>query len=138
MKTFILFISLVITSLALKAQSQIPDAKSYIGSWKLTKGLIHGSPETDGMLTINNPDGTFSMYTTVANQESGKSFLQSGTFEVTSDSTYTVKILKHADDQEMVGKTILVKFRFKDSNTMLTSWKLEGSAWMPEVWERIE
>lgn len=138
MKTLILFISLVITSLTLKAQAQIPDAKLYVGSWKLTKGLVHGSPDTNGMFQINNPDGTFTMYTTVSNQESGKLFLQSGTYEMTSDSTCTVKILKHGDDQEMVGKTLLIKFRFKDSNTMLATWKLEGSAWMPEVWERMK
>ena len=138
MKTAILFLSLVITSFTLKAQAQIPDSKSYAGSWKLSKGLIHGSPETDGMFTINNPDGTFYTYTTVAKQESGKSFLQSGTYEMTSDSTCTVKILKHANSPEMVGAMILVKFRFEGSNTMHSLWKLERNGWMPEVWERVK
>ena len=138
MKTTILFLSLVITSLAIEAQAPIPDSKSYVGSWKLSKGLIHGSPETDGMLTVNNPDGTFTMYTTVANKESGKSFLQSGTCEMTSDSTCTVKILKHANSPDMVGATILVKFRLIDNDTMLWRWKLGGNSWMPEVWERVK
>jgi len=138
MKTVVLFLSLVIISLAIEAQAPNSGSNSYVGSWKLSKGLIHGSPETDGMLTVNNPDGTFTMYTTVANQNSGNSFLQSGTYEMTSDSTCTVKILKHANSPDMIGASILVKFRFTDSNTMYSRWKLEGSGWMPEVWERVK
>ena len=138
MKTTILFLCLVITSFTLKAQTQIPDSKSYAGSWKLSKGLIHGSPETNGMFTVNNPDGTFYTYTTIGNQNSGNSFLQSGTYEMTSDSTCTVKILKHANSPDMVGAMILVKFRFEGSNTMHSLWKLERNGWMPEVWERVK
>jgi len=138
MKTTVLFLSLVLISFTLKAQTNIPDSKSYVGFWQLSKGLMHGSTETNGMFTVNNPDGTFYMFTTSGGDNLKASILQYGTYKMTSDSTCTVKILQHPTSPNMVGKTIFIKYRFIDTNTMLSQWKLDDFDWMSELWQRVK
>jgi hypothetical protein len=138
MKTTVLFLSLVIFSFTLKAQTNISDSKSYVGFWQLSKGLMHGSTKTNAMFTVNNPDGTFYMFTTNGCDSLKASILQYGTYNMTSDSTITVKILQHPTQPDMIGKTIFIKYRLIDENTLFSQWKLDNFSWMPELWYRVK
>ena len=128
----------IISCTTTKVMTHIPDSNSYVGIWQLSKGLMHGSAETNGMFTVNNPDGTFYMYTTSGRDSLKASILQYGTYEMTSDSTCNVKILQHPTNPNMIGKTIFIKYRFIDTNTLYSQWKLDNFAWMPELWQRVK
>lgn len=139
MKKHAIFLSLLFSTFVLFGQTHIPASKSFVGIWRLSEGMLHGSDKTTGMFTVNNPDGTFYLFTTSGTVSTYASVLQYGTYEMTSDSTCTEKITKHMTNPIMDDQIILIKFRLIDENTMISQWKL-GSInmeWMPEKWVRV-
>jgi len=138
MKKTILLLSIVFISFALNAQTHIPASKSFVGFWRLTHGLMHGSSETKGMFKVNNPDGTFFLFTTSGTDSTYASILQYGIYKMTSDSTCTEQIVKHSTNPAMNGSNFLIKFRFIDENTMISQWKLGNYQWISEEWSRVQ
>jgi hypothetical protein len=104
----------------------------------MSKGLMHGSAETIEMYSVNNPDGTFYMYTISGKDSLKTNMLQYGTYQITSDSTCTEQIVKHCTNSAMNGSKILIKYRLIDDNTLLWQWKLGNYNWMTEKWSRVE
>ncbi|MFA6401182.1 MAG: DUF4488 domain-containing protein [Salinivirgaceae bacterium] len=138
MKKTILLLCLGFVSCALSAQTHIPASKSFVGIWRLTDGMIHGSNRTTGMFTVNNPDGTFYLFTTSGTDSTFASILQYGTYKLTSDSTCTEQIVKHNSNPSMDGSNFLIKFRFIDENTMISQWKLGDFPYISEKWSRVQ
>ena len=138
MKKAILLLSIVFVSFALYAQTHIPASKSFVGFWRLTEGMMHGSIETKGMFTVNNPDGTFYLFTTSGTDSTYASILQYGIYKMTSDSTCTEQIVKHNTNPSMDGRICLIKFRFIDENTMISQWKLGDLPYFSEKWSRVQ
>jgi hypothetical protein len=138
MKKAIFVLSIVFVSFALNAQTHLPESKSFIGFWRLTEGMMHGSKETTGMFKVNNPDGTFYLFLTSGSDSTYASILQYGTYKMTSDSTCIEQIVKHPTEPAMNGSTFLIKFRFIDDNTMISQWKLNNSKWFSEKWSRVQ
>jgi len=134
---FLIF-NLSFVSCIKSGQTHIPASKSFVGIWRLTEGVMHGSSETTGMFTVNNPDGTFYIFTTSGTDRTNASILQYGTYEITSDSTCNERIVKHNTQPSMNNTKFLIKFRFKDDNTMISQWKLGKSPWFSEEWTRVQ
>jgi hypothetical protein len=125
-------------SCALNVQTHIPASKSFVGFWRLTGGVMHGSSATKGMFTVNNPDGTFYLFTTSGTDSTYASILQYGIYKMTSDSTCTEQIVKHITNPTMDGRIALIKFRFIDENTMILQWKLGDLPYFSEKWSRVK
>ena len=138
MKKTILFLSMILIISSVDAQTHIPASKTMVGFWQLSKGLMHGSNETIGMFTVNNPDGSFYMFTISGKDSLKTTMLQYGTYEITSDSTCTEQIVKHFTNSAMNGSKCLIKFRLIDDNNLLWQWKLGNYNWMTEIWSRVE
>jgi hypothetical protein len=135
-KSMVLFSMILIISSAF-AQVHIPASKSMVGFWKLSIGLKHGSPETIEMYSVNNPDGTFYMFTISGKDSLKTNMLQYGTYSATSDSTCTEQIVKHCTNSAMNGTKVLIRYRLLNDNTMQWQWKLDYSGWMTEIWSRV-
>jgi hypothetical protein len=138
MKKGILIFSLAFVSIFINAQTHIPASKSFVGMWRLTEGMMHGTSKTTGMFTVNNPDGTFYLFTTSGKHSTFAEILQYGTYKMTSDSTCTEQIVKHNTNSAMDSTIFLIKFRFIDDNTMISQWKLGEFHWISEKWTRVQ
>lgn len=60
-----------------------------------------------------------------------------GTYKITSDSTCTEHIVKHAMSPEMSGVDSLLKYKLVDENTLIVQWK-NGEKWIKESWSRLQ
>lgn len=57
---------------------------------------------------------------------------------MTSDSTFTEKIIKHGQNPSMNGSEDLLRFKMIDDNTIaLQYFNSVYKRWIPEVWVRV-
>lgn len=138
MKKSITLLSFVLISVALIAKTHVPESKNIVGIWRQT-GAMSMNGEIirikSGNYKVINPDGTY--YTFIAwglNEPTVVGLY--GTYKMTSDSTITENIIKHANPS-MNGKESKIRFRLIDENTMLIMWNANGN-WIPEHWTRLQ
>ena len=61
-----------------------------------------------------------------------------GSYEMTSDSTFTEKIIKHGQNPGMSGSESQLRFKMIDDNTIaLQYYNSVIKVWIPEVWVRV-
>lgn len=137
MKKAFVLLSLVIVSFALSAQIHVPASKSMVGVWRQT-GAMTNTGELikvrSGNYKIINPDGTSYTIITWGNGSTTIGFY--ATYTITSDSTYTEHIIKHANPA-MNGKDSALRFKLTDENSMRMDWK-SGDRWITESWTRLQ
>lgn len=137
MKKTLLLLCLLIFSIALSAQIQVPASTSMVGVWRQTGAMSNqGELVTirSGNYKIINPDGTTYTIITWGNGSTTIGFY--ATYKITSDSTFTEHCLKHANPA-MDGKDVTIRFRLIDVNTMRMDWNL-GDRWINESWTRLQ
>ncbi len=95
-----------------------------------------------GNYKVLNKDNTF--YTFVVWSSGKQADLPTtigfyGNYTITSDSTFTEKIIEHTLNPAMSGTESELRFRFADPNTLVQYYKLQHSnQWIPELWRRVE
>lgn len=135
-KTFVL-LSLVIFSFALSAQVHVPASKSIVGVWRQTGAMTNTGELVlvkSGNYKIINPDGTSYTIITWGNGSTTIGFY--ATYKITSDSTCTEHIIRHANPT-MNGKECALRFKLTDENSMRMDWNL-GDRWVAESWTRLQ
>jgi len=115
------------------------ESKSLLGVWQQA---IAGQPSIGkayiqkiGNYKIMNADNT--LYTLF---DRGGSLVIGfyGSYEMTSDSTFTEKIIKHGQNPSMNGSEDLLRFKMIDDNTIaLQYFNSVYKRWIPEVWVRV-
>lgn len=137
MKKAFILLSLVIVSFALSAQIHVPASKSMVGVWRQT-GAMTNSGELvqvkSGNYKVINPDGTSYTIITWGNGSTTIGFY--ATYKITSDSTCTEHILKHANPT-MEGKDVALRFKLTDENSLRMDWN-RGDRWITESWTRLQ
>jgi len=140
-KTFLSLIA-VLAVFALSAQNHVPASKSMVGIWRQTGAMTSSGKlvnVTTGNYKVINPDSTFYTFITWGagglNAPTEISFY--GTYKITSDSTYTEHIVKHAMSPEKNGVDSALKFKLVNENTLLVQWK-NGERWIKESWSRVQ
>lgn len=137
MKKTLLFLSILIFSIALSAQIQVPASKSMVGVWRQTGAMTNTGELVkvkSGNYKVINPDGTSYTIITWGNGSTTIGFY--ATYKITSDSTCTEHIIKHANPA-MDGKDVAIRFRLIDENNMRMDWNL-GERWINESWTRLQ
>jgi hypothetical protein len=140
-KTFLSLIA-VLAVFALTAQNHVPASKSMVGIWRQT-GMMSSSGQlvnvTTGNYKVINPDSTFYTFITWGSDGSNAptEIGLYGTYKITSDSTCTEHIVKHATSPEMSGIDSSLKFKLVNENTLLVQWK-NGDIWIKESWSRLQ
>lgn len=62
-----------------------------------------------------------------------------GTYEVTSDDTYTEHITEHAVDKELIGTNTRLNYRFMNDDMVVFTYKLQGrNDEFREIWKRVK
>jgi hypothetical protein len=140
-KTFLSLIA-VLAVFALTAQNHVPASKSMVGIWRQTGAMTTSGELVNvrtGIYKVINPDGTF--YTFITWGADGSNAPTEiglyGTYKITSDSTCTEHIVKHATSPEMNGTDSFMKSKLVDENTLLVQWK-SGERWVKESWSRLQ
>jgi len=127
---------LLLTAPATFAQSAKVTIKNFEGIWQVTKQRYDNRggaflPAQSHDFKIYDEKGNF-RHIIFANNRYME--LSNGNIEITSDSTYTEKLVKHlAFPNVKEGK---ITFRFLDDNTFLMKWFVNGSGG-EEVYERV-
>ncbi len=122
-----------------KQTTHMMESKSLIGVWQQA---IAGQPSIGnayiqkiGNYKVINADNT--MYTLFERGESLVIGLY-GTYEMTSDSTLTEKIIKHGQNPSMSGSESKLRYKMIDDNTMASQYfNSVINVWMPEIWVRV-
>lgn len=119
----------------------LPASTGLVGMWRQSgaidsNGTIIEIPS--GNYKVINPDGTFYTFIVWGEKRPTQIGLY-GTYTITSDSTYTEKIIKHGINPRMSGTSSELRYRFLDENLLLLEYKNEAlNRWIPEIWRRVE
>lgn len=116
------------------------ESKSMVGVWQQSGASIKNVKSAPLVLMGNykmiNADSTFF---TIMGYGTKFSCTFYGTYQMTSDSTYTEKIIKHRKDPSMSGSDSKLRFKLIDENTMaLEYFDTLHERWVPEIWVRVQ
>lgn len=142
---FILLL-LLMSSLSSVGQEEpvhVPASKSLVGIWQQISYLDPSGKSIDqptGNYKIINPDSTFYTFVVWGLSDHGKSSTrigQYGTYEVTSDSTWTEHIVEHYLYKPLSGKDGWIKHELVDENTLIMAYSYDKKKWVKEKWRRL-
>ncbi len=128
MKKSLILLLLVLSCFTFQAQTQLATSKTLIGMWNQTGGIDYEVGDKDLIVPsdfykIINADGTFFTFIPTPKKYTGSSPIisQYGTYEIDSESMLTEHIDGHAINPRMVGKSVTLKYKLKDENTLIIS-----------------
>ena len=148
-KTFI-FVLAIGFSGTLFAQEHLAESKSLVGMWRQTiveknnKGEI--VKEKLPNFKVINADGTFYTFTAlntgnINTPETDVSIYMYGTYDITSDSTFTEHVIKNYSVPDFDKSNAELRYKFvpdSDNNLVYMIWKSTvNNEWIPEAWERV-
>ena len=153
MKTFIVLVtSFIVLQTKIYAQENLITSKSVVGFWRQ---VVPVQKNEDGTIKkaktsnykIFNTDGTIFTFTTWFNQgvvRKNATELEYdvtdigffGNYKITSDSTLTETIVRHALKPNQAPYDSNLKFKLLSPNELAVAWNNNG-VWIPELWERI-
>ena len=115
------------------------ESKSMVGVWLQSgadlKNVRDDSIMKKGNYKIINADNT--VYT-LCGETWELVFGFYGTYQMTSDSTFTEKIIKHNLNPSMSGSESKLRFKMIDENTMAVyCFNSVLDIWEPEIWIRV-
>ncbi|MGV4332886.1 DUF4488 domain-containing protein [Ornithobacterium rhinotracheale] len=116
------------------AQQHIAESKNLVGIWQHVYPISNENYIKTGNYKIITPDGTFSLVFIGKNKTTLTGY---GTYKITSDSTFTEKMISHISPKFDKSGSIL-RYKMQDENTLLQSFKAQNNdRWVPEIWKRI-
>jgi hypothetical protein len=123
-----------------KQITHMVESKSLVGVWQQSGASIENVKYAPLMITGNykmiNTDNTFFTLKGYGTKFSCSFY---GTYQMTSDSTYTEKIIKHNLNPSMSGSESKLRFNLIDENTMaLEYFDTLYKRWVPEIWVRVQ
>lgn len=122
-----------------KQITHMMESKSLIGVWQQSganqKNVRDASLMKMGIYKMINADNTF-FTLSGGGVDLFCSFY--GTYQMTSDSTFTEKIIKHNLSPSMSGSESMLRFKMIDENTMAVDYfDSEYNRWVSEIWIRV-
>lgn len=149
MKKAIVYISLLMSVLTFsQKKNNILESEGLVGFWQQAVAMKN---ELTGELTFEymgnykviNPDGSFFAFFVIpdkvfrGNRTVPNTIMNVyGTYEMTSDSTFTEHIIHHSSPKYINTNSVL-RFKHKDKNTLVQEFKNDNNDWVPEIWKRV-
>ena len=116
----------------------LPISKSLIGFWRQTATFIKDGKKVDFSTPYYksiNTDGTY--YTFKAEGNGNTKIIQYGSYEITTDSTYTEHVVVNRYAPLFNNRDSYIKFNLVDENTLIMAWSLDQQKWNSEKWTRV-
>lgn len=144
---FIAFFLLCIGTLAAQKRSvtsitpaHIIESKSLVGFWHQVIPIRLDNGQTiiqhTGNFKVINSDKSF--YTFVNwNDKRQTTVGLYGTYQITSDSTYTEHIIQSGINPSLTNTDSPLRYKFINENIIYLQYCLNGN-WIPEMWKRVE
>lgn len=152
MKTVIISLIILFTvscSVQKRTVEHLPDSQSLVGIWRqvvYVKKKDTGEIKKiyTGNYKVINTDGTFYCFVIWGNKIPDSSMMDIslyGTYDITSDSTYTEHIIRHKAKPLMSNTKSELRYKMmpnSSNNVVEVSFKNEHlGKWIPELWERV-
>jgi len=141
MKKSILTVALMVVTCMAFAQKDLVESKSLIGIWQQAQVNKISDGQSKIIKTpiykVLNADKTFYCFL-INNNELNTNISHFGSYEITSDSTFTESVTRHYTSPSMDNSVSQMRFKLLDENTLLMQYYNDANkVWVPEVWLRV-
>ncbi len=144
-----LFVSCTSLQKTSETKYQLLTSKSLVGIWNQgfidSKRKVHRSRN----FKIINSDGTFYLMTVKSDATHKDTHIPIhtiptgitgyGTYEITSDNTFTEHVEKHFLNPKISGTNSKLRYKVKTPDLLIIEYKNEAvGKWIPEMWIRVK
>jgi len=141
MKKSILTVALMVVTCMAFAQKDLVESKSLIGIWQQAQVNKISDGQSKIIKTpiykVLNADKTFYCFL-INNNELNTNISHFGSYEITSDSTFTESVTRHYTSPSMDNSVSQMRFKLLDENTLLMQYyNSVNKQWVPEIWVRV-
>lgn len=141
MKKSILTVALMVVTCMAFAQKDLVESKSLVGIWQLAQVKQTADGQSKIINTpsykILNADKTF-VFFSISSNELNTNVSHWGTYNITSDSTYTESVTRHYTSPALDKSESQMRFKLLDENTLFMQYYNDAyKRWIPEVWVRV-